>query len=245
MIELPRMLRPCGGDEPCPWRVDAPPGQFPPERYVCLARTSRRPDEHGMTDAAYNDPMFACHASPEGAERACASWLAVEGRNHIGVRLALAMGHLDPAALRPGPDWPALHPSYAHLAAANGVTTLMLTDSPDGVTIGDMTETTITREASTTERRRTPSYLLVETLLRARHPEQPDLTLEGWVLAQRHLGVAWRPMAPKLAEAAGLTGRSAVGYEALRRWFDYLEPDEDSTDAGDGNTEALAARTSE
>jgi hypothetical protein len=115
----------------------------------------------------------------------------------------------------------------------------MLTQPADRATIGGMSETTLTRQAPTeapTERYRTAHYLLVETLLKARHPEQPDLTLEGWVTAQRNLGVAWRPMAPKLAEAARLTGRTAVGYEALRRWFNYL--DEDESDESDEQVEA-------
>jgi hypothetical protein len=59
--------------------------------------------------------MFACHKSPEGAERACASWLAVVGGEHLGVRLALAMGHLDPTALTPKADWPALFGSYEEM----------------------------------------------------------------------------------------------------------------------------------
>ena len=53
---LPRMSRPCGGPQPCPWRKDAPPGQFPPERYQALRATSRRPDEHGETDAEGEQP---------------------------------------------------------------------------------------------------------------------------------------------------------------------------------------------
>lgn len=56
--------------------------------------------------------MFACHQSKEGREIACAGWMATVGHRHPGVRLALAMKRLDPAALRPGAHWLALHPNY-------------------------------------------------------------------------------------------------------------------------------------
>lgn len=63
--------------------------------------------------------MFACHKTPDGAERACASWLAVVGREHLAVRLALLMDRLDPSALAPGDGWPPLYASYDELAEAN------------------------------------------------------------------------------------------------------------------------------
>lgn len=84
-----------------------------------------------------------------------------------------------------------------------------------------MTTTTTTRQED-----RTATYAAVEMALRAQHPDQPDLTLEGWVKAQRKLGVAWRPMAPKLHDAARLDllpPKLRVGYEALRRWFPDLD----------------------
>jgi hypothetical protein len=97
----------------------------------------------------------------------------------------------------------------------------MLTDSTSRVTIGGMTQTT-----ETVERHRTPSYRLVETLLR-QHLREPAITLEAWVIAQRKLGVAWRPMAEKLTDLAHLDEVGAsIGHEGLRRWFLYLEPDE-------------------
>lgn len=120
MTGLPRSPRPCAGEQPCPWRRDAPPGQFPPERYEALAATSRRPDAHGEADAPLGAPMFACHKSPAGRERVCAGWLAVEGWGHLGVRVAVLTGQLDACALRPGAGWPALLGSYAELAQVNG-----------------------------------------------------------------------------------------------------------------------------
>lgn len=113
---LPHARRPCGE---CPWRLDAQPGKFPAERYAALRATSRRPDAHGGTDAPLGSPFFACHMSGEGKDQACAGWLAVEGWGHIGVRLAVLRGAIDEAALAPGEGWPALHSSYADLAAAN------------------------------------------------------------------------------------------------------------------------------
>lgn len=104
---FPRVHRPC--DE-CPWRVDAEPGRFPSCRYDALRDT---------TVQRLGAPIFACHKSPEGGERACAGWLAVEGHRHISVRLACAAGRLDPAALEPGDGWPVLYASYDELAAAN------------------------------------------------------------------------------------------------------------------------------
>lgn len=82
---------------------------------------------------------------------------------------------------------------------------------------------TITRQEP---RRRTATYVGVELALKAQHPDQPHLTLEAWVQAQRKLGIAWRPMADRLWDAARLDRQPEslrVGYEALRRWFDYLD----------------------
>lgn len=48
-------------------------------------------------------PSFACRISPEGQDRACAGWLAVTGADHVGVRIDVLTGQLDPgrAAARP------------------------------------------------------------------------------------------------------------------------------------------------
>jgi hypothetical protein len=65
--------------------------------------------------------MFACHKTAEGREIACAGWLAVEGVNHVGVRLAVAQDRCDADALTPDPNWPALYDSFNDMASANGV----------------------------------------------------------------------------------------------------------------------------
>ncbi|WP_241031712.1 hypothetical protein [Rhodococcus koreensis] len=58
------------------------PGRFGRERFDALAATSGGPGREVEVGGA----MFACHKSPEGAEEACAGWLAVAGVEHLGVR---------------------------------------------------------------------------------------------------------------------------------------------------------------
>lgn len=105
--------RPCGD---CPWRRDSTPGQFPPERYDALLSTCRGP---GGGNAEFGAALFACHKTPDGRETACAGFLAVEGWSNLSVRMAVIDGRLDPAALEPGPDWPALYESYEELHQVN------------------------------------------------------------------------------------------------------------------------------
>jgi hypothetical protein len=113
--EIPHRRFPCNE---CPFRRDTEPGQFPAHRYEALAETAGEPG----AEAPLGAPLFACHKSPEGAEEACAGWLAVCGIEHIGVRLMITFGELDPAVLQPGPDWPELFGSYAEMAEAQGRT---------------------------------------------------------------------------------------------------------------------------
>jgi hypothetical protein len=108
---MPRRRFPCGE---CPWKIDAEPGRFPSSRYDDLRATS---DQSGL-DA----PLFGCHKGDPGtnADLACAGWLAVDGDQHLGVRLAILSGRLPASALVPGEAWPALYSSYDEMAAANG-----------------------------------------------------------------------------------------------------------------------------
>lgn len=106
--------RPCAN---CPWRRDSPAGEFPPERYEALRATSGRAGaEAGMTA-----PIFACHKSTPGHDRACAGWLAQVGGEHLGIRYAVITGRISAEALTPGTDWPELFDSYDEMAARNGV----------------------------------------------------------------------------------------------------------------------------
>lgn len=101
-LALARVRRPC--DE-CPWRADARPGRFERARWDAL-RASAHDERAGS--APLGAPLFACHKTAEGGERACAGWLAVEGSGHVTVRLAVVTGALPADALAPGPDWPPL-----------------------------------------------------------------------------------------------------------------------------------------
>lgn len=115
--ELARRKAPC---KTCPWRRDVESGAFGVERYEQLQNTVRR----GEQSPVIGDPMFACHQSVVGDEAACAGWLAVEGYQHLGVRYAISVRRLDPAALRPGADWPPLWSSFdemvEHMAGEEG-----------------------------------------------------------------------------------------------------------------------------
>ncbi len=93
----------------CPWRRDVAPGRFPPERYEALLSTCK---PGGMPKA-----MFACHKSSEGQEKACAGMLLVEGPNLNSVRLAVALGKIDPHEVTAaGP----LYENFREMAKANG-----------------------------------------------------------------------------------------------------------------------------
>lgn len=109
--ELKRAKRPCPR---CPFRKDAPPGEFPAGRYACLAKTAGEPG----AEAAFDAPMFGCHQSKDARPYACAGWLAVVGREHLGVRLAVALRQLDPVALDPALDWPELFGSWRDMVEA-------------------------------------------------------------------------------------------------------------------------------
>lgn len=106
---LNTLAKPCPS---CPWQVDKDASDIP-NFSMDLAEGLARccPDERGM-GPDFGATMFACHQSKEGAEIACAGWMAIVGHRHPGVRLAVATGRLDASALRPGERWPALHANY-------------------------------------------------------------------------------------------------------------------------------------
>lgn len=103
----------------CPWLRDTPPGQFPSEQYEALRATSGSRDSTPpgqLPEAGLDAPMFACHTIT-GKQIACAGWLAVEGHDHLAIRLAAVMGSIPADALEPHPDWPPLFDSYDEMAA--------------------------------------------------------------------------------------------------------------------------------
>lgn len=106
--------RPC---TECPWRVDTPPGQFPPERYVELRSTTGTPGN----EAPIGAPMFACHKSKHEEEFVCAGWLAAVGYYSLTARVAALYSPAMQGGFMPGPDWPELHPTYAAMERAMGV----------------------------------------------------------------------------------------------------------------------------
>lgn len=114
MSKLPYCVRPCAN---CPWRRDSAAGEFPAERYEALRATAGVPGREAELDA----PIFACHKSESGRDRACAGWLAIAGTDHLGIRLAVAVGRLPAGVLQPGEDWPDLFGSYDEMAERNGV----------------------------------------------------------------------------------------------------------------------------
>jgi hypothetical protein len=109
---LPHCVRPCGN---CPWRRDAPAGEFPAERYERLRTTIGSPGH----EAGLNAPIFACHKTEPGRDRACAGWLAVAGIDHLGIRLAVTLGRLPASVMRPGDDWPELFSTYDEMVERN------------------------------------------------------------------------------------------------------------------------------
>lgn len=111
MSELPRIKRPCSE---CPWKLDAVPGRFTEERWRSLQETAHHPRRGS---AEMHAPIFACHRTGEGRDRACAGWLAQEGAGHVGIRIATYSGRLSIEALSPGKDWPPLHATLAEAAA--------------------------------------------------------------------------------------------------------------------------------
>ncbi|WP_329368847.1 DUF6283 family protein [Streptomyces sp. NBC_00669] len=98
----------------CPWRKDVEPGEFPTSRYEELRSTS---EQRPGAEPGIGAPMFACHKTKEGREKACAGWLATVGHRHLGVRLVVAYGWLPAEVLTPGDGWPALFATYAEMAA--------------------------------------------------------------------------------------------------------------------------------
>jgi hypothetical protein len=100
----------------CPWLTASPLGHFAPERYYALARTCT-PGYMG-DEGRSMPPVFACHMTSDGKERACAGMLLVCGEDNNMVRLASAQGRCARRDLE-APSGP-LYPSYLAMALANG-----------------------------------------------------------------------------------------------------------------------------
>lgn len=99
---------PCAGTEPCPWRSDAPPGQFPAQAYRDSAATS----QPGATS------YFGCHSSTREHPLICAGWLLRGAQHHDQAQRALTDAALTLPELPAGVE---LYDSYQDMAVANGV----------------------------------------------------------------------------------------------------------------------------
>jgi hypothetical protein len=93
----------------CPWRKDVPVGRFPPARYRALEDTCQ--------SGGFGAPIFACHKTKDGHEKACAGYLLVEGMNNNVVRLAAISGRFDPNEITAAAE---LYSSFNAMARANG-----------------------------------------------------------------------------------------------------------------------------
>lgn len=113
---FPHRAFPCNE---CPVRSDN--ADNPRSKFV----TSRWDELHGTIDdgtggtAPYGTPMFGCHKGEPGTndDLACAGWLAAFGWRNVTVRLAVAFGRLDQAALEPGENWPPLYDTWDAMVA--------------------------------------------------------------------------------------------------------------------------------
>jgi len=107
--ELKTPGKPCPS---CPWRKDSTAATIPNfSMQLAEDLTDTCPNEQNI-GPDLGAKMFACHQSKPGEEFACAGWLAMVGSAHPEVRIAVFRHELDPAALRPGADWPELHATY-------------------------------------------------------------------------------------------------------------------------------------
>lgn len=93
----------------CPWRMDVPPGVFPPDAFRESAPT------------AYDSALgtFGCHMNKLTATATCAGFLLRHGENNIGVRLALSGERINLDEVDDG-GLP-IYPSYREMAISNGV----------------------------------------------------------------------------------------------------------------------------
>lgn len=101
-----QLKRQCGN---CPFRLDAPRGEFPPERYRQLFEKC----------VVGEGAVMACHHTRPGAEQACVGFLAAEGDALTLPRLARAGGRWSPDALELAPG--GQYENFEAMAGANGV----------------------------------------------------------------------------------------------------------------------------
>jgi hypothetical protein len=101
--------RTCSGEKVCPWRRDAPAGQFPTQVF-----------EHSAPGNRFGGPAgwFGCHSSSASRPLLCAGWLLAGADGNDKVLKNIRTGALPRPEL---PDGLELYGSYAEMAIANGV----------------------------------------------------------------------------------------------------------------------------
>ncbi len=115
--------RPCASGRAktgCPWRTDTDLGDFTDADFAKLARTNATPGD----EAPLGTPVMSCHQDQPDTPhpmRLCAGWLAVAGRDHLGIRMRILAGLLPPSVVEPGPGWPALYDSLGAMQARRPV----------------------------------------------------------------------------------------------------------------------------
>ncbi|WP_282204250.1 DUF6283 family protein [Kitasatospora fiedleri] len=92
--------RPCSGEKVCPWRLDAPTGQFPAAVYEQLCPGNRTAGPRGA---------FGCHSSGPARTLLCAGWLLAGADGNLAVLAMMDSGALPRLEL---PADVALYPSY-------------------------------------------------------------------------------------------------------------------------------------
>jgi len=96
--------RPC---QECPWRLDALPGEFPPEAYRHSAQTAYDLSRH----------TFACHMSGTERPRVCAGFLLRGAAHNMAARMRRIRGEwmdVEDGGVE-------LYEDYRAMAEANGV----------------------------------------------------------------------------------------------------------------------------
>lgn len=106
------MTAPCPS---CPWRVSSTVGGGDiPGFSIDLMRSLS--NTVGPDDGFR--PVMACHGSPEGGDRPCVGYLAVEGWSNLAVRVMAIQGRVDMHAVDEGSAGLELWGSFGEMLAA-------------------------------------------------------------------------------------------------------------------------------
>ncbi|MFJ8752247.1 DUF6283 family protein [Streptomyces sp. NPDC102441] len=113
-VEREHRKRPC---TTCPLADRHRPDRIQRRGHGRAPAANGRPGAEAPVDA----PIVTCHRDRPGTEHAmrwCAGFLAEDGEEHLGIRLALAFQALPPQAVHQPAGWPELYPDLDALVAA-------------------------------------------------------------------------------------------------------------------------------